>query len=58
MPMYVELMVLQTRATEMNALVVQMAQAEACRSELEKEVLKIEDKEDYHIAYLEVELED
>ena len=34
-----------------------MAQAEARKSELEEKVLKIEEKEDNHIAYLEAQLE-
>ena len=46
-------MALQTRATEVDALAAQMVQAEARRSELEEKVLKIEEKEDNHIAYLE-----
>ena len=41
----------------MDALAAQMAQAEARRSELEKKVLEIEEKEDNHIAYLEAQLE-
>ena len=57
-PVYAKLIVLQTRIAEVDALVVQMAQAEACRSELEEKVLEIEEKEDNHIAYLEAQLED
>ena len=52
-----ELIVLQTRATEVDALTVQIVQAKAHRSELEEKVLKIEEKEDNHIAYLEAQLE-
>ena len=48
---------LQTRAVEVHALVAQMAQAKALMSELEEKVLEIEEKEDNHIAYLEVQLE-
>ena len=57
MPMWIEVMVLQTRATKVDALAVQMAQVEARRSELEDKVLEIEEKEDNHIAYLEAQLE-
>ena len=42
----------------MDALALQMAQAEACRSELEEKVLEIEGKGDNHIAYLEAQLEE
>ena len=48
---------LQTRATEVDALAVQMAQIEARKSELEEKVLEIKEKEDNHIAYLEAQLE-
>ena len=50
-------MALQTRTTDVDALAAQMAQVEACRSELEEKVLEIEEKEDNHIAYLEAQLE-
>ena len=52
-PVWTELMTLQTRATDVDVLAVQMAQAEARRSELEEKVLEIEEKEDNHITYLE-----
>ena len=52
-PVYTELTVLQTRTAEVDALAVYMAKAEARGSELEENVLKIEEKEDDHIAYLE-----
>ena len=48
-----ELTALQTCTIDVDALVAQMAQVEARRSELEEKVLKIEEKEDNHIAYLE-----
>ena len=57
MPVWIELMALQTRTIEVDALAVQMAQAEARKSELEEKVLEIEEKEDNHIAYLEAQLE-
>ena len=57
MPIWIEVMALQTRAAEVDALVAQMVQIEACRSELEEKVLEIEEKEDNHIAYLEAQLE-
>ena len=38
---------------EVDAVAVQMAQAEAYRTELEEKVLEIEEKKDNHIAYLE-----
>ena len=57
MPVWSELMALQTRATDVDALAVQMAQVEARRSELEEKVLEIEEKEGNHIAYLEAQLE-
>ena len=57
-PMYMELMALQTCATKVDALVAQMTQVEARKSELEEKVLEIEEKEDNHIAYLEAQLED
>ena len=41
----------------MDALAVQMAQAKARSSELEENVLEIEEKEDNHIPYLEAQLE-
>ena len=50
---FVELTTMQTRTIEVDALAVQMAQVEACKSELEEKVLEIEEKEDNHIAYLE-----
>ena len=53
MPVWIEVTVLQTRAVEVDALAAQMAQIEARRSELEENVLEIEEKEDNHIAYLE-----
>ena len=56
-PMYAELTALQTRVVEVDALVVQMAQAKARKSELEEKVLEIEEKEDNHITYLEAQLE-
>ena len=57
MPIYVELMAIQTHTAEVTVLAVQMAQVEAWRSELEEKVLKIEEKEDNHIVYLEAQLE-
>ena len=57
MPVWIELMALQTRAIEVDALAVQMAQAEARRSELEVKVLEIKEEEDNHIAFLEAQLE-
>ena len=56
-PVWTELMALQTCAAKVDALVAQMAQAEARKSELEEKVLEIEEKEDNHIAYLEAQLE-
>ena len=56
-PMWIEVTALHTRAVEVDALVAQMAQVEARRSELEDKVLEIEEKEDNHIAYLEAQLE-
>ena len=53
MPVYIELTTMHTRAVEVDALVAQMAQAKALKSELEEKVLEIEEKEDNHIAYLE-----
>ena len=55
--MYTELTALQARVAQVDALAVQMAKAEACKSELEENVLEIEEKEDNHIAYLETQLE-
>ena len=42
----------------MDALAVQMVHAEAHWSELEEKVLKIEEKEDNHIAYVEAWLKE
>ena len=56
-PVWIELMALQICTIEVDALEVRMAQAKARRSELEEKVLKIEEKEDNHIAYLEAWLE-
>ena len=56
-PVWTELMSLQTNAANVDALVAQMAQAEAHKSELEEKVLEIKEKEDNHIAYLEAQLE-
>ena len=56
-PVYAELIALQTLAAEVDALAAQMAQVEARRSELEERVLRIEEKEGNHIAYLEAQLE-
>ena len=53
MPMYTKLMALHTCVAEVVAVAVQMGEAEAHRSELEEKVLKIEEKEDNKIAYLE-----
>ena len=50
-------MALQTRTAEVDAMVAQMVQVEARRSELEDKVLEIEEKEDNHIVYLEAQLE-
>lgn len=57
-PVYAKLTALQTYDIKLDALVVQMVQAEACKSELEKKGLEIEEKEDNHIAHLEAQLED
>ena len=43
MPVWTELTTLQTRTREVDVLAVQMAQAEAQRSELEEKVLEIEE---------------
>ena len=53
MPMYMELIALQTCTIEVDVLAVQMVQVEACRSELEEKMLEIEEKEDTHTTYLE-----
>ena len=49
-------MVLQARDVETDALVAQMVQAEARRSDFEEKMLEIEETEDNHIAYLEAQL--
>ena len=43
-PVWIEVIVLQTRAIEVDALAAQMAQVEARRSELEEKVLEIDEK--------------
>ena len=50
-------MAVQTHTAEVAVLAVQMAEVEARKSELEEKVLKIEEKEDNHIVYLEAQLE-
>ena len=57
MPVYAKLTVLQTYVAELDVLLAQMAQTEACRSELEEKVFEIEEKEDNHTVYLEAHLE-
>ena len=54
-PVLEELAVLQTRAANMDALAVQVAEGEARRSDMEAKLLEIEEKEDNHIAYLEAQ---
>ena len=51
-----KLTALQTRVVDVDALTLQMAQVEACSSELEEKVVEIEEKEDYYITYLEAHL--
>ena len=58
MPVYAELTTLQTRATEVDVLSAQMAEAEAHKSELEEKVLENEEREDDYITYLEAQLEE
>ena len=56
-PVWIELIVLQTRTIEVDALAAQMVQAKARKSELEEKVFELEEKEDNHIASLEAQLE-
>ena len=55
--MFEELAILQTRTANMDALAIQVAEAEARRSDMEAKLLEIEEKEDNHIAYLEAQQE-
>ena len=52
MLVYAKLTTLQSRVIEVDALAAYMAQADARKNELKEKALKIEEKEDNHIAYL------
>ena len=49
-PVWSKLMALQTRAADVDTLAAQVAQVEACRSELAEKVLETKEKEHNHIA--------